>query len=162
MTEHRPVVIAAIAGVIGLIAAPVWPGIVQHRLHAVAQIAAGALETPAARLLPPFRKAAGFSAGPRIIHVPPNFGGGAGDSYENDALAPGQPADRDGRRRVAPPAPSSDPGERQWNSSSRSESNRALSAKGSLTPVYPTPRWTIGGQSGKPPGKAQADAQTPR
>jgi hypothetical protein len=156
MMRQLPVVIAATVGVVGLIAALSWPGTAQQRLQAVAQGVAGALETPAESLLPLSGQIAGLSAGPRIIHVPPNFGDGGSD----DALTPDQPVYRGERQHVAPPA-RADHGGPQQDSSLPGEPNHAPSAKGSLTPIYPTPRWNLGKQSGKPPGKARADAQTP-
>jgi hypothetical protein len=140
MTRQLPVVIAATVGVIGLIAALSWPGTAQQRLQAVAQGITGALETPANRIVPPPGQIAGLSAGPRIIHVPPNFGDGAWGSDE--------PVYRDERRHVAPSEPLQPAGsdESQQDPSSRSELNRASSTKGSLTPIYPTPRWNLGKQ----------------
>jgi hypothetical protein len=163
MTRQLPVAIAAMAGMVGLIAALSGPGTAQRRLQAVAQNITGALEAPVDRLLPLSGQIAGLSAGPRIIHVPPNFGDGAGGGYEDGALTPDQPVYRDERRHVAPPAQlqPAGPGDPQQDSSLRDGPSHSP-AKGSLTPIYPTPRWNIGRPSGKPPAKTQADAQTPR
>ncbi|MDI3470525.1 MAG: hypothetical protein OJF62_002588 [Pseudolabrys sp.] len=162
MARQLPVVITATAGVVGLIAALSWPGTAQQ-LQGFAQDASGALQASVGSLLPTPGQVAGLSAGPRIIHVPPSFGEGADGTYQSDAYAPGEPGHRDEPQHIAPRERTLGSGELKppQELPPRGEQNRAP-AKGSLTPIYPTPRWNMGKQSGKPPGKTQADAQAPR